>query len=254
MINKLYFSPTGGTKKVVNLISDPWDAEKCTIDFSLSDIDYTGNFFPKEDICIVGVPSFGGRVPAVALQRLSQMKGENTPTIIVVVYGNRDYDDTLLELKNTLSQNGFNVIAAVAAVSEHSIMPQFGSLRPSVEDEKVLTGFGLKIKEALDKGEALPSVSVTGKVPYREYKGLPLKPKAGKSCTGCGSCAKACPVNAIPLDTPSKTISDKCITCMRCVKVCPNHARKLNPLMLFVAGQKLKKSCSTPKENVLFFK
>ncbi|MEG1774440.1 MAG: 4Fe-4S binding protein, partial [Oscillospiraceae bacterium] len=209
--------------------------------------------FEAEDLCILGVPSFGGRVPAAALARLVQMKAKNTPTILVAAYGNRDYDDTLAELKEALSPNGFRVIAAIAAVTEHSIMRQFGAGRPNAEDENVLRGFAKTIRQALEQAAALPEITLCGNTPYRDYAGLPLRPKASAACTKCGLCAALCPVHAIPPDQPSATQKDRCITCMRCVAVCPQHARALNPVMLFAAAKKMEKSCSSPKENVLFF-
>ena len=75
---------------------------------------------------------------------------------------------------------------------------------------------------------------------------------ADKHCIGCGQCANVCPVGAIPMDKPNETDNSKCIACMRCISVCPEHSRKLNPLILAGATQKLKKACSDRKENELF--
>lgn len=37
-----------------------------------------------------------------------------TPAIAVCVYGNRDYDDALIELKDAIEANGFKTVAAAA--------------------------------------------------------------------------------------------------------------------------------------------
>jgi len=97
-----------------------------------------------------------------------------------------------------------------------------------------------------------PPVHVPGDRPYREYGTIPLIPGASHTCGSCGLCAAKCPSGAIPSDNPTQTDKDKCISCMRCISVCPTHSRKLNPLMLVAASQKLKKACSGRKENELF--
>lgn len=250
----IYFSPTGSTEKVVKLIGSVWGKENIEIDLSVFDNDYEKCQCEKDEIIIVGVPSFGGRVPVIALENLKKIHGNYTKAIIVVTYGNRAYDDTLLELKNCLKENNFNVIAAIASVTEHSIMHQFATGRPTNSDVKELITFAKKIKEKIDTDQEIEEVSVNGKVPYREYNGVPLKPKTNKKCKECGICAKLCPVNAIPLNNPKDTDTTKCITCMRCIKICPNKSRNLNPFMSFIAGNKMKRVCSVRKENELFIK
>ncbi|MEG1657822.1 MAG: 4Fe-4S binding protein [Oscillibacter sp.] len=248
----IYFSPTGGTERVVRLLAEAWDEPAQAVDLSLTDGKYGDRAFPPEDLCLIAVPSFGGRVPAVALQRLGQMKADGTNAVLVVAYGNRAYDDTLLELEETARQIGFHVVAAVAAVTEHSIMHQFAAGRPDEADQTHLRAFGRQIKEKLAEHTALSPLALPGNQPYREYHGVPFKPEADKSCTDCGICAARCPVGAIPVQTPSQTDKTRCISCMRCMAVCPPHARKLNTAVLFVAGKKMEKVCSVRKEAELF--
>ena len=78
-----------------------------------------GIFFRK-DIVIVGVPVYAGRVPNVLLKYLNTMSGNGALAIAVVLYGNRNYDDALLELKDILEANGFKVIAGGAFIGEHA--------------------------------------------------------------------------------------------------------------------------------------
>lgn len=247
----IYFSPTGGTKKVMEILTEELPVEN-RVDLSVPHTDYSSFYFKPEDICLIGMPSYGGRVPAVALERLKQMQVDKTLAVLVVVFGNRAYDDTLLELKNEAAACGFQVYAAIAAVAEHSIMRQFGEGRPDQQDKAELKKYAETIKNLAEHKEKIKEFQVPGHTPYRKYDGVPMKPKADKTCTHCGICAEKCPVEAIPENAPESVDKDRCISCMRCISVCPQHARKLSKTILFAASQKMKKACSDRKQNELF--
>lgn len=252
---KLYeivFSPTGGTKKVADIITDRFRWDSSFIDLTDSFLDFTAFTFDEEDVCIVAVPSYGGRIPSVVAWRLKQMKGNKAKAVPVTVYGNRAYDDTMLELNDTLIEADFRPVAAVAAVAEHSIMRQFAPGRPDEEDRRELVDFADKIKRGIQNGSLTDTPSVPGNRPYRSFDGVPMKPRSGRSCTKCGVCAERCPVGAIPMDMPMSTDHDKCITCMRCIAVCPQKNRSISKVLLAAGAQKLKKACKDRKKNQLF--
>lgn len=89
--------------------------ESSEIDLSQTTIS-NGKDFSENDVCIIGMPSYGGRVPAVALERMAEYRGNGAKAIIIVSYGNRDYDDTLKELQDFVIKKGFSCIAAISAV------------------------------------------------------------------------------------------------------------------------------------------
>ena len=245
----IYFSPTGGTKKVATIVAKGMQLESEEINLMKEPDKITKVKFEKEDLCLVAVPSYGGRIPSVVTDMFRNVKADGTKAILVAVFGNRAIDDTLLELQDVLEASGFVCIAGMEAVAEHSLMHQFGTGRPDQQDEKELLEFAAKI---LQNSETQRTPAFPGNRPYREYNGVPLKPVANGKCTSCGLCAKECPAGAIPLTNPKMTDKDKCISCMHCVAVCPKKARNYSKLVSFIAGRKMKKVCSDRKENKLY--
>ena len=195
---------------------------------------------------VIAMPSFGGRAPAVAIERLKKIHGNGANCVLVCVYGNRAYEDTLAEMEDAAKECGFMVVAAISAVAEHSIMPQYATGRPDEADRKQLTDFADLIAGKTGSVSMIP-----GNLPYKKAGGAGLVPKPDKSCVKCGLCANTCPVRAID---SNQFIADskKCISCMRCMKLCPQNARKINGMMVSVAALAIKKACSVRKENELF--
>lgn len=251
---KLYnivFSPTGGTQKVATLLVNALKGDVISVDLTDSNQDFSAIQLTQGDVAVIAVPSYGGRVPAVAVKRLSELNGQGARAVLVCVYGNRAYEDTLVELEDVVRKAGFRVNAAVAAVAEHSIARQFAAGRPDAQDTKQLAAFGEKIQEKLSADD-LSEPSLPGNRPYKKAGGAGMVPKATKECTRCGVCAAECPVQAIHKEDPTKVDDKACISCMRCITVCPQGARKVNPILLSAAGLMLKKVCSERKECELF--
>lgn len=224
-----------------------------TVDLSDAAADFSGLQCQNGDLVLIAVPSFGGRVPAAALQKLEQIRGNGADSVLVCVYGNQAYEDTLIELKDTAEKCGFQTLAAVAAIAEHSILHQYAANRPDLQDiaqlQKASERILEKIRAASDRRN---TVQVPGEQPYKKTTRGGMIPKAGKDCTGCGLCAAQCPTQAISQENLRKTDAQKCISCMRCLVKCPHSARELNKEIVAVAALALKKACSVPKRCELF--
>ena len=204
----------------------------------------------EDDLAVIAMPVFAGRVPALAVERLQMVKPNGAKCVVVAVFGNRAYDDALLEMQDVATEMGFRVIAAVAAVAEHSIIRKYGKDRPDADDEQTLRHFGADILNKAERDDSTMPL-VQGNHPYKKA-GIVPQPKGRRGCNRCGVCAKQCPVDAIPLSDPKTVDTSKCISCMKCVSVCPTGARGIGVIMNFLATQGLKKVCATRKKNELY--
>ena len=246
---QIVFSPTGGTERVARAITQNW-SQIDTIDLCTPDTNYSDISFDKNSLVLIAMPSFGGVAPQLALDRLTMFKGNGAKCAVVAVYGNRAYEDTLVQMEDYAQNAGFQVIAAISAVAEHSIIHEYAAGRPNEGDCKELAGFGDQILEKTTCS-TLSKPSVPGNRPYKK-PGSGMVPKANSSCTSCGLCAQNCPASAISAGTPRATDKSKCISCMRCVSICPVHARNVSALMTSIAAAAIKKACSVEKANELF--
>nr|WP_314459557.1 EFR1 family ferrodoxin [uncultured Clostridium sp.] len=225
----MYFSPTDTTKKIVNAIAKGMGID-CVLTVNLTDpqarnLNYS---FKRDEIIIVGIPVYGGRIPGFLTPVFEKIKGEGTQAVFVAVYGNRAYEDALLELKNIFEENGFVGIAAGAFIGEHSNTKKVAAERPDAEDIESAERFGREIDEKI-KEKVTGKITVQGDFPYKERKAaVPMAPDTSESCIQCGICAKYCPMEAISFSDAKKTDPSKCIRCSSCVKRCPQKAKSFH--------------------------
>ena len=86
---EIVFSPTGGTEKVAHIIGKHWSENPAKIDLSDAKTNFNKCGITEQDMVLIAMPSFGGRAPAVAIERLKQIAGNGAKCTLVCVYGNR---------------------------------------------------------------------------------------------------------------------------------------------------------------------
>ncbi|AKB20080.1 EFR1 family ferrodoxin [Methanosarcina sp. WWM596] len=257
----VYFSPTGTTKTVVQGIAhgiNPGTTE--LIDITRPDARKQPLMTSENELLVLGVPVYMGRVPALLNEWLNSIQAHNTPTVCVVVYGNREYDDALLELKNIVTKCGCIPIACAGYIGEHSFsnseMPTAEG-RPDEDDLLHAEEFGRKIREKLQSVSAISQISdvqVPGTYPYRRDTKLWIVDfiAVNDECTQCGTCAELCPTGAIDPENSNLIDTGKCITCCACIKNCPQNARSMKPGLVKDASVRLHTLYSQRKEPECF--
>lgn len=231
------FSPTGTTKTVLEGIARGIDCgEVELVDVTAPEVRREPLRTAEDELLVVGVPVYMGRVPALLADWLGAIEARRTPAVAVVVYGNRVFDDALVELSDLLARGGCRPIAGAAFIGEHSFStPETPTAagRPDAADLAHAEAFGRRVREMLRSAsvDELPAVALPGCRPYRGDTALWQVEfiAVGGGCTRCGACAGWCPVGAIDPDDPARVDTGRCITCCACIKRCPEQARSMEP-------------------------
>ncbi len=238
-VTAIYFTGTGTTEKMVTfiakVIAKEIRAAYEVFDFTKPQARKGKKTFGREDVVIMGTPVIAGRVPNLLLPYLDTVSGNGAFGIPVVMFGNRSFDDALVELKAIMLKNGFKTIAAGGFGAEHSFSATLGKGRPDSEDMKEAHAFALKIAEKIRSGnEEIVKIRDKEEIgPYympRDRHGehidiRKVKPKTDMSlCTNCGFCADHCPLGSINPDNAAE-VPGICMKCCKCVKLCPVGAK-----------------------------
>lgn len=246
-ITAAFFSPTGNTEKIARAMADAVVGASGLpvriIDFTHPQARSGGYSFTNDELLIIGLPVYAGRLPNKILPFVQEkLQGDGTPSLAFVCYGNRAFDDGLSELVYEQKNTGFLPVAAAAFATQHAFAAQLASERPNeadLEDAKIFArDVWAKIGRAgdADAADGLGELTVEGNTPPGPYyrpkrmdgepavflKAKPLTDE-GK-CIGCGTCAKVCSMGSIePSDVTS--VPGICIKCQACVAHCPVGAK-----------------------------
>lgn len=266
----VYFSGTGTTEKTVRRIAagmaQALGAELAVYDFTTPASRQRELHFGAEELAVLGVPVYAGRVPNVLLPYLTKMvRGSGAPAVPVVLFGNRSFDDALIELRNILTEDGLVPVVGGAFVGEHAFSRTLGAGRPNESDLAEMDAFAHRAAEKVTVLEAAPAepVAVRGETPIRPYytprdrHGNPIsilkvKPKTDMDkCGGCGLCAAQCPMGSIdPADVSQ--VTGICIKCCACVKGCPTGAKYFDDAGYLYHKSELEEVYERPAANEVF--
>jgi ferredoxin len=260
-IKPVFFSPTKTTAKIVIKIAQGINPDIITgINLTRPGAGHQDFGQLKDELTVIGTPVYAGRVPPEAVRRLRSIKGNNTPAVVVVVYGNRDFEDALLELRDIATELGFRPIAGGAFIGEHSYSSETTPIavgRPDDQDMEAAKRFAEAIKRKMSKINTLngmPALQVPGNFPYKKWVDRDaMAPVTVESlCTLCAECAAACPTGTIAVGDSVLTAARECIRCSACIKKCPTGARKWESAWIDQVRKWLNENCRQRKEPQIY--
>lgn len=253
-VTAAYFSPTGGTKAYAEGLAAALAPSYADVNLTAPLVRAKAREFGPDELVILGAPVYAGRLPAVEGGLFGALRGHDTPAVCLVSYGNRAYDDALLEMLDLCAAQGFHCIAASAWIAPHTFSGKIGAGRPDEADREKLRAFAGEVRALLEAGVPDGAVpAVPGHRPYCPVKRMPFHPEADRRCIRCRRCVAACPVGAISPASPEKTDSTRCIDCLACVHACPVHARSVYQPPLADIGAGCEKAFLTPRREPEWF-
>ena len=269
-IYAVYFSPTGGTQKIAESLSN--DLSQLLhipfqkIDFTILTNRQTRYDFDSDSLVILAIPVYAGRIPNKLLPDLERcLNGSGKTAIIPIsVYGNRNYDEALREMLILTEKNGFIPIGAATMISQHAFSSLIAKDRPDFSDFQALTDFSNKIAGKILNNQELTGITYDRDTPIGPYytplksdhtpaRFLKAKPVTDMDkCNNCGICVRKCPMGSISADNVAD-VSGICIKCRACVKFCPTHAKYFTDVDFLSHIEMLENTYTDRKEAKFLF-
>lgn len=250
-VTAAWFSPTGGTSTYVRETARAMAAAPEEWDLTRPEVRQKGRSFGADEILVLGVPVYYGRVPEVE-DLVSGLTGTDTPVVLLAVYGNRAIDDALLELADLCAARGFRPVAAGEFIAPHTFSAKIGTGRPNESDRESARELGCRALAKLEQPDWQPA-ELPGNRPYRGFQRAPFYPEGEASCVSCGACVRACPVEAISASDPKQTDGERCLRCLACVHACPTGSRAVRGMAFEATRQKLEHLLQEPRQPKLYF-
>lgn len=263
-VTAVYFSPAGSTRTVARRLAGalaaalglPWDE----IDITLPEARSRVYSFGPDELAVFASPTYAGRLPNKIQPSFARdFRGEGTPAVPVVLFGNRSFQDSLSELRGLLCAGGFVPVGAASMPARHVFSQKLAPGRPNAGDLAALDDFAAQLAARLKAADAPAPVSVPGNDPPGPYytplglDGQPAKflkatPKTTDACTGCGKCAAVCPMGSIDPQNCRQMLGI-CIKCQACIQACPEGARYFDDPAFLSHVAMLEQNYTAPQAN-----
>lgn len=112
-LHLIFFSPVFHTRVITRMLGARLNAElglaETPVEHDITDYSQASPSlrFGPEDLVILASPVYGGRLPYPCRTASDAVRRRKTPALLVVSYGNRAFEDALLEMKDIVEKQKF---------------------------------------------------------------------------------------------------------------------------------------------------
>lgn len=250
-----YFSATGNTRFVANLLASELNEEAVSITASLTNkeqedapaVEIPPIRSDKDGKDVLCFPVHGWRVPSIVEKFLKAHSLKTIQgSIYVVLTCGDDCGQTIKYLRKTTDTLGISIAGAFSVqMPESYVALPFMDVDNKIKEQLKIENARLKVPQiakAIREGRR-------GVYDVREGACAYLKSKViggffhhvlitdktfhvdANACIGCGKCVEVCQVNNMEMSAGRKPVwkhTGRCMTCLACYHVCPRHAISLN--------------------------
>jgi ferredoxin/flavodoxin len=244
----IFFSATGNTRKMAEVIKDAFLGENAEVDlFDVTTMDSrkANTDFSFYDALIFGLPVHSLRAPRLMRQWLKTLDGKGRKCGMFFTYGGFEIHPAHYSTAKILEERNFTVVSSAEFPGKHTY--NLGGWRaftdrPDSREFKLAKDYVKATYRRFtgeDKnmiGELERSIFSDEELDHFEslrYKMITTLPtREGAECGMCGTCESVCSTGAMDY-TAGEVNPNKCIACLGCVANCPENALKINSTELF---------------------
>ena len=229
----LYFSGTGNSKYAARRIAEALDEPL----LSLNERIKAGDTTPVKvgARLVVVTPTYAWRIPRVVREHLRKTALPGAEQVWFVMTCGSEIGSADRYNRTLCREKGLTSMGTAQLVMPENYIALFNAPQPE-QAREIVAKAEPELDRAIDAIRSGRPFDQPRSSFYGRLMSGPVNPafyscfvsdrafRVGEACTGCGSCARRCPVNNILLYDGKPVWCGNCTHCMACICYCPSEA------------------------------